>query len=465
MGRAVDISSLNGISINADPNTGLRGPNQFGDDAGLNSGTLLQAHSAGAPAGSDPIGIEIYFEAQSGGVNGRNGPKTNYMNLHAVTVSRTPGQHTGLSSVVSNFSDGDTMAFGGYAQSWGRNNAGGDEGTEGISVGAYQGTMVMTATVTGIVGNIVSYNRQVNENTRGESRPLIITTPNRVYSAGAVVSIAGGPPIVTGDGNQDFTTLGTGVVSNLFFSLDALGANGLKHVVPIRSITDATHLVLDYISEGVDVSLPVAALPSTYKIFRGGNVTALPQLGSVVVSPATDFAVNDTVEQPLGYTYTLVGGHFTVGASLPAAGNAGSTGLQVMNNGPQTIRNGMVLAGPFRYGIELNGDAIYSIMVDNDVDTIIRAQSSTPGVVTNFLGVNDSTGHATKLSYDRSSNTWGTSRPFVAPAFTVAALPPGVSGARAYVTDAVNPVFLQPLIGGGGVKCPAFYNGSAWVAA
>lgn len=49
--------------------------------------------------------------------------------------------------------------------------------------------------------------------------------------------------------------------------------------------------------------------------------------------------------------------------------------------------------------------------------------------------------------------------------FTVATLPasPG-TGARAYVTDATGPTFLGTLTGGGTVKCPVFYNGTAWVA-
>ena len=49
--------------------------------------------------------------------------------------------------------------------------------------------------------------------------------------------------------------------------------------------------------------------------------------------------------------------------------------------------------------------------------------------------------------------------------YNVATLPAGVTGARAYVTDATAPTWNAALTGGGAVKCPAFYNGSAWVAA
>lgn len=51
-------------------------------------------------------------------------------------------------------------------------------------------------------------------------------------------------------------------------------------------------------------------------------------------------------------------------------------------------------------------------------------------------------------------------------AYTVATLPTaGVTGRRAYVTDATAPTFLGALTGGGTVVCPVFDNGSAWVAA
>ena len=52
--------------------------------------------------------------------------------------------------------------------------------------------------------------------------------------------------------------------------------------------------------------------------------------------------------------------------------------------------------------------------------------------------------------------------------FTVATLPsPPLQGlgARAHVTDALNPTYLGTLTGGGTVKCPVFYNGTAWVSA
>lgn len=49
--------------------------------------------------------------------------------------------------------------------------------------------------------------------------------------------------------------------------------------------------------------------------------------------------------------------------------------------------------------------------------------------------------------------------------YTVATLPTGSQGDKAYVTDALAPTFLGTLTGGGTVVTPVFHNGTAWVSA
>jgi len=46
---------------------------------------------------------------------------------------------------------------------------------------------------------------------------------------------------------------------------------------------------------------------------------------------------------------------------------------------------------------------------------------------------------------------------------TVAGLPAGITGQRAFATDANAPTFLNAVAGGGAVVCPVFFNGSAWI--
>jgi len=49
-------------------------------------------------------------------------------------------------------------------------------------------------------------------------------------------------------------------------------------------------------------------------------------------------------------------------------------------------------------------------------------------------------------------------------AYTVATLPAaGTQGRRAWVTNALAPMFLAAPVGGGAVVCPVFDNGTAWV--
>lgn len=47
--------------------------------------------------------------------------------------------------------------------------------------------------------------------------------------------------------------------------------------------------------------------------------------------------------------------------------------------------------------------------------------------------------------------------------YTVATLPTGVQGDTAYVTDALTPVYLMPVVGGGAVVCKVFFNGTNWI--
>lgn len=49
--------------------------------------------------------------------------------------------------------------------------------------------------------------------------------------------------------------------------------------------------------------------------------------------------------------------------------------------------------------------------------------------------------------------------------YTVATLPAGVVGTRAYVTNALAPAYGAAVVGGGAVTIPVFYDGAAWIVA
>ena len=62
-----------------------------------------------------------------------------------------------------------------------------------------------------------------------------------------------------------------------------------------------------------------------------------------------------------------------------------------------------------------------------------------------------------------TTGTVGFAVPVMLAAYTVASLPSGTVGDTAYVSDATTCVFGTAPTGSGSVKCPVFYNGSAWV--
>jgi phosphoheptose isomerase len=89
----------------------------------------------------------------------------------------------------------------------------------------------------------------------------------------------------------------------------------------------------------------------------------------------------------------------------------------------------------------------YSVTADT-TGTLVLQTGSTP---------------TTAVTIDGSQNTVfaGTVR---MAAYTVATLPAaGTAGRRAYVTNALTPVALSAVVGGGAVTVPVFDNGSTWI--
>lgn len=100
--------------------------------------------------------------------------------------------------------------------------------------------------------------------------------------------------------------------------------------------------------------------------------------------------------------------------------------------------------------------------VDNLIASIasIRDGADNTGAVVVNVGVGGTT-QAAKFSSTGLAVT-GTIK---TSGYTVATLPAGAAGDRAYVTDATAPTYLGALTGGGAVVCPVFKNASAWVSA
>jgi hypothetical protein len=140
-------------------------------------------------------------------------------------------------------------------------------------------------------------------------------------------------------------------------------------------------------------------------------------------------------ELGIGHSYGFVGGGF--GLSF-----TGETGAYVPRELGRTVFDWVDATDATRKSRVIN------YVRDNTTEReYLRAESNGTGADVNFNG---------------ASYTFAVPVKFAG--YTVATLPAGTVGMRAYVTDALAPVFLTALVGGGAITCPAFYNGAAWVA-
>lgn len=68
-----------------------------------------------------------------------------------------------------------------------------------------------------------------------------------------------------------------------------------------------------------------------------------------------------------------------------------------------------------------------------------------------------------RLDYNSThSGYWTLGKPFIVPGFTVSTLPTGITGAQAYVTDALAPVWGATVSAGGSAYALVTYNGANW---
>jgi hypothetical protein len=94
------------------------------------------------------------------------------------------------------------------------------------------------------------------------------------------------------------------------------------------------------------------------------------------------------------------------------------------------------------------GAFVFQNSADASSIMTVRVDTARVGIGTNSPGV-----------------TLDVAGPIKALGYTVATLPTGVTGARAYVTNALAPSYGATVAGGGAVTIPVFYNGANWVVA
>lgn len=191
---------------------------------------------------------------------------------------------------------------------------------------------------------------------------------------------------------------------------------------------------------------------------NSGNLLGLLTFGKVVanvVGSTTILGLTKVFFSPIVYTaeanngatYTGLIGSFHKQLIKAQANNSVLIGMQITPNYDDNSFTGNT---KIALGIEASaGFGIYQVgSIVNYIEGVLGIGTSTP-----------TSGY--KLEVNGKTKAGGVIN---LKSYTVSTLPAGTEGDTAYVTDATAPTYLGALTGGGSVKCPVFYNGTAWVS-
>lgn len=228
--------------------------------------------------------------------------------------------------------------------------------------------------------------------------------------------------------------------------------NGSAAVAAVTAVV-TDHLMGRIVASAADgVDLASQATRIDFVVTGGVSANRVP--GSIRFFTAPAVADDDIVERMrLGPNGNL---GITSGQSIYLDGIALTGDTRILESSANVLD---IIAGArvFRYtttslGLDTNDSASLGTAALSWSDLFL----ATGGVV------NWNNGNAT---ITHTAGRLALNVPLVMASYTVATLPAGVQGMRAFVTDAAAPAFLAAVAGGGAVVTPVFYNGAAWVAA
>ena len=315
---------------------------------------------------------------------------------------------------------------------------------------------------------------------------LARTTVLASSNAGALVSFTAGTKDVfvtypsekgvwyDASGNVLFT--GTTTAANLAYTGTLTGSTGILDIGSGQVYKDASG----------NVGIGVTDFSST-----GANAKFAISLGGINLDDARVLSWGGGLARPYitaskSSAYLAMGVSGTERMRIDSSGNVGigtsSPAYKLDVTGSSRIANGST---PTAYIQNTNsaGFGLLQFVGDTSQSSYIWQNGSTAAgyggpnslnmYVTGAFPITFTTNAAERMRIDSSGNVGiGTSSPtgkldvagtIKTLGYTVTTLPTGVVGARAYVTDALTPVFGATVVTGGAVTIPVFYNGTNWI--
>lgn len=319
--------------------------------------------------------------------------------------------------------------------------------------------LTVTATITGsITGNSATVT--TNANLTG-----VITSSGNATSIASQTGtgttfVTQASPFLTG-------TVGVGTASAIstsnaadFYGSIAIGTNYANTAAPSNGL----------IAKG-NVGIGTSTAGSQFTEGSSGQLTMDASGNLVTTGTATMANVNVT-------SATTPANGLALSTTNTPVIVAGSTGILTFSN-PSSVRT-VAFAGSANEGIYLAGTGgTASIFYSNGSGSFLTGSAvGDTGVMAQsaknlLIGVAGASGPAiyvntaslVAIGTTTTAGAFNVNGTIKTQGYIVSALPAGTVGMRSYVTDQLTACVVAgaSLTGGGGVTCPVFYNGSAWV--
>jgi len=432
-------SGTAGASTNFAVSNDLGTDSTYYGEFGMNSSVF----SSGTPSDYFSLNNGIYYSGHDGDITygSGNGYKT-YLawgttgnKAHVINASGAIGLNTNITGTTNFGTSGQvlTSAGSGATPTWGSPAAGAggsDTQIQYNNAGVLAGNSTYTM-VSGVMKeNGYNFVSQADVGSSPSQIPLNQYLGSMAYEDKAGV-------ILTGDANINTLTVGLGsgavntntVVGNSAFATNTTGFSNVSN--GYQTLNKNT---TGYQNTAVGFQAGYNTTISQNNIFVGyqaglGNTTGVENvyIGERSANSNTSGSYNVFVGAVAGYGTTTSSYSTFVG---PLSGFAITTGGKNSILGAYTgNQGGLDIRTASNYVVLSDGDGNYSQYWNNTNKSTI------------FTGVIQTTG------------------------YTVATLPTGVTGMRAYVTNALAPTYGSTVVGGGAVTIPVFYNGTNWIVA